>query len=567
MSLDTKPATVFVSYAHESEPFRERVRALCYWLRDQGIALVCDIDHGTRPPSMGWPAWMQHGIEDAAVVLVVASPKYKARFEKRAATNSGKGVAWEGAIITQDLYDAAMRNDKFYPILPDGGARDDIPKAMIPWDNGHWFPSKQEGVLALVRECLRGRAAPAAARGNVEAMAPAPVAAIATRHMAVLDKLTDDIAGALDHPQAKVLRDALENDLRREERVQLAAPVAATELLAALDGLKPWKRQAYSLQRIVKALEIPHQKSGPHLLETLAGDLYFRAAVAAVNVGVAKNFGPTNEAVMVVPQASDAIIALLLAAVAGEERTISPGEQSQHRVDGLIHLDDVPSLPLDAAASFENEAAVRFRGRNVVRHEGDFTPARPDGSDIDGLEKWRRSFADAVENQRAVHKKYFRFVATQGRHPLLDDDASCGALYQTIGIPFARVLPSELTLAQQEELFGIPFTSINRLYGEFFGHLADKRRPMPQAEAPTVAGLIALLTALAPLLTSNDGLKDQIEAAAEQLRKSPDKPDAGALTQVVKGVEQVGQLADGAAKYGTFLAKIPEYVHALQNLF
>jgi len=69
-----------------------------------------------------------------------------------------------------------------------------------------------------------------------------------------------------------------------------------------------------------------------------------------------------------------------------------------------------------------------------------------------------------------------------------------------------------LTVAQQEELFGIAFTSINRLYGEFFGHLADKRKPMPQAEAPTVAGLVALLTALALLLTANNALKDQIEA-------------------------------------------------------
>jgi len=331
VSLDTKPVAVFVSYAHESPPFREQVRALCDWLRSQGIALVCDFDHGNRPPSMGWPAWMQHGIEDAAVVLVVASPKYKARFEKRAAADSGKGVAWEGAIITQELYDAAMRNDKFYPILPDGGARDDIPKAMIPWDNGHWFPSRQQGVLALVRECLLGSAVPAAAHRNTAAMVPAPVAAAATRHTAVLDKLTDDIAGALDDPQAEVLRDALENDLRREERVRLPVPVVATDLLAALDGLKPWNKQAYSLQRMVKALEIPHQKSGPHLLETLAGDFYFRAAVAAVNVGVAKNFGPANKAVMVVPQASDAIIALLLAAVAGEERTISPGGPSQHQ--------------------------------------------------------------------------------------------------------------------------------------------------------------------------------------------------------------------------------------------
>ncbi len=145
--------TVFVSYAHESNAFRQQVKQLCDWLRSQGVAVVCDFDHAVRPPVNGWATWMQHGIEDAAVVLVVASPKYKARFEKRAPTDSGKGVAWEGAVITQDLYDAAQRNDKFYPVIPDGGSHGDVPKALTPWDNGHRFPSGQEGVLELIRSC------------------------------------------------------------------------------------------------------------------------------------------------------------------------------------------------------------------------------------------------------------------------------------------------------------------------------------------------------------------------------------------------------------------------------
>ena len=64
-------ATVFVSYAHESPAFRTEVRGLCNWLREQGVAVVCDFDYAIKPPNLGWPAWMQQGIEDAGVVLVV----------------------------------------------------------------------------------------------------------------------------------------------------------------------------------------------------------------------------------------------------------------------------------------------------------------------------------------------------------------------------------------------------------------------------------------------------------------------------------------------------------------
>ncbi len=143
---------VFISYAWESDAFRAQVKALCDYLRANGVAVVADFDHDIQAPVLGWPAWMQQSIEDAAVVLVVCSASYKPRFEKRAPPTSGKGVAWEGAVITQDLYNAAQRNNKFYPIFPDPFCFDHCPKALELGAMGMLFhPNKGMFWLWFVR--------------------------------------------------------------------------------------------------------------------------------------------------------------------------------------------------------------------------------------------------------------------------------------------------------------------------------------------------------------------------------------------------------------------------------
>jgi TIR domain len=143
--------TVFISYAHESDDFRAEVRKLVEYLRSEGIQVIADFDHEIVPPKKGWPAWMQHGIEDAQIVLAVCSPKYKARFEKRALPSEGHGVTWEGAILTAGLYDVGLQNNRIFPILPDGMSHDAVPTALKAWDNGHRFPSKQGNISQLVK--------------------------------------------------------------------------------------------------------------------------------------------------------------------------------------------------------------------------------------------------------------------------------------------------------------------------------------------------------------------------------------------------------------------------------
>lgn len=151
----SKKPQVFISYAWESDAFRDQVRALRDWLMAQGITVVSDFDHAIVPPQIGLQLWMQHAVEDSAVVLAVCSPQYKLRFEKRAPPTDGKGVTWEAVFMMQSLYNRAMRNEQIYPIFPDPPNLADCPTVLEPWSNGHAFPSCQANILALVRACLK----------------------------------------------------------------------------------------------------------------------------------------------------------------------------------------------------------------------------------------------------------------------------------------------------------------------------------------------------------------------------------------------------------------------------
>ncbi|WP_211342016.1 SEFIR domain-containing protein, partial [Chlorobaculum thiosulfatiphilum] len=145
-----KSRTVFISYAHEGD-LAERVAALAEWLQSNGVEVITDHRYRNRPPEKGWRAWMQHSVEDADVVLIVCSERYKVLFEKREVADSGgRGATWESAVITSDLYKSRLINTKFFPILPDDGLHEHIPEILADWDNDHRFPSGNERILALI---------------------------------------------------------------------------------------------------------------------------------------------------------------------------------------------------------------------------------------------------------------------------------------------------------------------------------------------------------------------------------------------------------------------------------
>ena len=144
--------TVFISYAHEND-LGERVATLAEWLTSNGVQVITDHPYKNRPPEKGWRAWMQHNIEDVDIVLIVCSARYKILFEKRkTADGGGFGVTWESAIITDDFYDSRLRNQRFYPILPDDGDHSHVPRVLKDWHNNHRFPSGNSRILSLIRD-------------------------------------------------------------------------------------------------------------------------------------------------------------------------------------------------------------------------------------------------------------------------------------------------------------------------------------------------------------------------------------------------------------------------------
>jgi hypothetical protein len=148
-----KPPTIFISYAHESEALRSSVKALAHWLENRGCRVLSDHAYRYRPPAVGWQTWMHDCIHKAETVLVVCTPRLKLRYQKNEEPDTGLGATFEGAIITQHLYGDAMRNTKFFPILPDiDGCEADIPWTLMSWWNGHRFPSGNEGILRMIRD-------------------------------------------------------------------------------------------------------------------------------------------------------------------------------------------------------------------------------------------------------------------------------------------------------------------------------------------------------------------------------------------------------------------------------
>ena len=105
----------FISYSHDSQKHKAAVLNLAQRLRSEGVE--CELDQFHQSPPEGWAAWTLDQIEQAKYVLVLCTQNYESRFRGQAARGVGKGAKWEGAVITQRLFDSDARNAAYIPVV------------------------------------------------------------------------------------------------------------------------------------------------------------------------------------------------------------------------------------------------------------------------------------------------------------------------------------------------------------------------------------------------------------------------------------------------------------------
>ena len=119
---------VFISYSHDSDSHRQFVADLSARLRQDG--LDCQIDQYINGfPPEGWQRWMENQIEQADFVLLVCTPVYLKRYKGKDRLG-GKGVTFEGVVVSQHLYDSYYQNTKFVPVIPEHGSYNNVPVAL-----------------------------------------------------------------------------------------------------------------------------------------------------------------------------------------------------------------------------------------------------------------------------------------------------------------------------------------------------------------------------------------------------------------------------------------------------
>lgn len=221
---------VFISYSHDSQPHSDFVRGLADQLRIDGLDCLIDQYVNGFPPE-GWQRWMENQIETADFVLLVCTATYLRRYRGQE-TDGGKGVTFEGVVISQTLYDLYYRNTKFVPVLPEGGDFEHVPLPLKSY-TAYTLPQQYDSLyryLTAQPEYLapavgNRRIMPPAQGASVmpiSTSAPVPVNLNAERRARLQEKL-------------RLLYQQYDLETRVEDRLRMEAIIDQTE--ADLRGL------------------------------------------------------------------------------------------------------------------------------------------------------------------------------------------------------------------------------------------------------------------------------------------------------------------------------------------
>ena len=125
---------VFISYSYETPEHKKQVLEVSKRLRDDGVATQLD-QYVNGTPEQTWPRWMLDQLDWADYVLCICTETYYRRFRGYEEPGTGKGADWEGAIITQEIYDRKNLTKKLVPVLFKLSDKKFIPEPL----HGHTF--------------------------------------------------------------------------------------------------------------------------------------------------------------------------------------------------------------------------------------------------------------------------------------------------------------------------------------------------------------------------------------------------------------------------------------------
>ena len=120
ISLNNKPIKVFITYAWEDEAHKDWAKQLADKLITEGIEAI--IDQYDLNPGDRIPQFMEASIKEAVYVLVICTPKYKRKADKRLG-----GVGYESNLISGEIYTKGSKKRKYIPVLRRGSMEKSIP--------------------------------------------------------------------------------------------------------------------------------------------------------------------------------------------------------------------------------------------------------------------------------------------------------------------------------------------------------------------------------------------------------------------------------------------------------
>jgi hypothetical protein len=137
---------VFISYAWE-DTTKAWVKQLATHLRENGID--AKLDQWEMVPGDQMTHFMETSVRDNAFVLIICTPKYKQKSEKRIG-----GVGYEGDIMTAEVLQTGNQR-KFIPILQEADKNTSIPswlqgKYFIDLSTGAHYAANFEDLLATL---------------------------------------------------------------------------------------------------------------------------------------------------------------------------------------------------------------------------------------------------------------------------------------------------------------------------------------------------------------------------------------------------------------------------------